>query len=156
MGFSMPKRMSCPRILPAREPILELMISLARCSKQQRIIVAGAKSAELMSELHRRGYYRAVSTAHCGLPAGQYDVAIVDWQQRSAKALATTLDWLVNFLTAAGMLVVWVDPQDAAANRALRAALESHGLAVEAGSIRTYGSAVSARPRETHPISKAA
>ena len=52
-----------------------------------------------MFELHRRGYIRVATTANCGLPAGQYDVALVDWRQRSIKALETTLDWLVDFLS---------------------------------------------------------
>jgi hypothetical protein len=108
------------RVQPAREPMLEVVMTLARRSKQQRIIIAGAKSAELMAELHRRGYHRAASTTTCGLPHGQYDAALIDWRQRSIKALATTLDWLVDFLTPTGVLVVWIDPQDSAGNRTVR------------------------------------
>jgi 4-hydroxy-tetrahydrodipicolinate synthase len=73
------------RLTPSGERIIEPMIALARCSKLQRIIVAGSKSPELMFELHRRGYVRVVTTANCGLPAEQYDVALVDWRQRSIK-----------------------------------------------------------------------
>src|SRR5262249_25700344 len=120
------------RLTPASERIIEPMIDLARCSKLKRIIVAGANSAALTFELHRRGYVRVATTAHCGLPAGQYDVALVDWRQRSIKALDTTLDWLVDFLSPAGVLIVLVDPQEPAANRKLRSALEKHGLIVEA------------------------
>ena len=87
------------RLIPAGERIIEPMLALARCSKLQRIVVAGSKSGELMFELHRRGYVRVATTANCGLPAGQYDVALVDWRQRSIKALETTLDWLVDFLS---------------------------------------------------------
>jgi hypothetical protein len=105
------------RLTPAGERIIEPMIELARCSKLDRIIVAGAKSAALMFELHRRGYVRVATTTNCGLPAGQYDVALVDWRERSIKALDTTLDWLVDFLGSAGALVVWIDPQESAANR---------------------------------------
>jgi hypothetical protein len=144
------------RLTSAGERIIEPMIVLARCSKLQRIIVAGSNSAELMFELHRRGYVRVATTANCGLPAGQYDVALIDWRQRSIKALDTTLDWLVDFLSTAGVLVVWVDPQEPAANRNLRSALERHGLAVEAGTLRKYGSAISARPCEISPVSKVA
>ncbi len=141
---------------PANERIIEPMIALARCSKLQRIIVAGAKSAELMFEMHRRGYVRVATTANCGLPAGQYDVALVDWRQRSVKALETTLDWLVEFIGPTGVLVVWVDPQERADNRTLRSTLERHGLIVEAGTIREHGSAVSAQRCEMNPISKVA
>lgn len=141
---------------PANEQIIEPMIALARCSKLQRIIVAGAKSAELMFEMHRRGYVRVATTANCGLPAGQYDVALVDWRQRSVKALETTLDWLVEFIGPTGVLVVWVDPQERADNRTLRSTLERHGLIVEAGTIREHGSAVSAQRCEMNPISKVA
>jgi hypothetical protein len=132
------------------------MIELARCSKLGRILVAGATSAALMFELHRRGYVRVATTANCGLPAGQYDVALIDWRERSIKALDTTLDWLVDFLGSAGVLVVWIDPQEPAANRKLRSMLEKHGLMVEAGTVREHGSAVSAQRSEMKPISKVA
>ena len=148
--------MSQSRLTPASERIIEPMIDLARCSKLGRIIVAGANSAALMFELHRRGYVRVATTANCGLPAGQYDVALVDWRGRSIKALDPTLDWLVDFLTPVGVLVVWIDPQEPAANRKLRATPEKHGLAVEAGTVREHGSAVSAQRFELKPISKVA
>jgi hypothetical protein len=86
----------------AGDRIIEPMLDLARCSNLNRIIVAGANSAALMFELHRRGYVRVATTANCGLPAGQYDVALVDWRERSIKALDTTLGWLLDFLTPAG------------------------------------------------------
>ena len=57
------------------ERIIETMIELARCSKLHRIIVAGSKGPHQMFELHRRGYNRVATTATCGLPRGQYDVA---------------------------------------------------------------------------------
>src|ERR1700730_11822183 len=141
-----------PHLTPASARIMEPMIALARRSKLQRIIVAGSKSAELMFELHRRGYARVATTSNCGLPAGQYDVALVDWRQRSIKAFETTLDWLMDFLSPAGVLVVWLDPQEPAANRNLRSVLERHGLIVEAGTIHESGSAVSARQCEMNPI----
>jgi hypothetical protein len=148
--------MTQSRIIPTAGRIIEPMIDLARCSKQQRIIVAGSKSAELMFDLHRRGYVRVATTANCGVPAGQYDVALVDWRQRSIKALETTLDWLVDFLGPAAALVVWIDPQEPAGNRTLRSMLERHGLVVEAGTIREHGSAVSTHRSEISPISKVA
>jgi len=83
-------------------------------------------------------------------------VALVDWRQRSIKALETTLDWLVDFLSPAGDVVVWVDPQEPAGNRKLRRALQAHGLTVEAGTIREHGSAVSAHRSDMTPISKVA
>jgi hypothetical protein len=129
----------------AGDRIIEPMLDLARCSNLNRIIVAGANSAALMFELHRRGYVRVATTANCGLPAGQYDVALVDWRERSIKALDTTLGWLLDFLTPAGGLTVWVDPQEPPANRKLRAMLEKHGLIIEAGTVREHGSAVLAR-----------
>ena len=143
-------------LIPAGERIIDAMLALARCSKQQRIILAGSKSAELMFELHRRGHVRVATTSNCGLPAGQYDVALVDWRQRSLKALETTLDWLVDFLSPGGIVVVWVDPQEPAGNRQLRRTLEAHGLMVEAGTIREHGCAVSAQRRGSTPFSKVA
>src|SRR3981189_2968310 len=80
------------------ESIAEALVVLARCSKQHRILVAGANGPQLMFQLYRRGYRRVATTATCGLPDGRYDVALVDWQDHSVKALATTLDWLPRLL----------------------------------------------------------
>jgi hypothetical protein len=132
------------------------MIALACCSKQHRIVVAGSKGVELMLELQRRGYARAAATANCGHPAGQYDVALVDWRRRTFKSLEIALDRLVKFLSPTGVLVVWVDPQKAAANEALRRSLEQRGFVIEAGTVHECGCAVSARRREMDPVRKAA
>jgi hypothetical protein len=78
--------------------IIDPMIVLAGCSMQSRIIVAGSKSTELMIELHRRGYLRAVATANCDRPAGQYEVALVDWRRRTPRELEATLVGSVSFL----------------------------------------------------------
>jgi hypothetical protein len=128
--------------------IVELMIALARCSNRQPIIVAGARSVELASELSRRGFVRVASTASCGLPAGQYDVALVDWRRRTLRALETRLDWFVDFLSPEGLLVIWTDPQKPAVRQGLCSKLEQRGLVIEDSAVREYGSAVSARRRE--------
>lgn len=141
---------------PAGDRIVDPMIALAGCSKQHRIVVAGSKGVELMLELQRRGYARTAATANCGRPAGQYDVALVDWRRRTFKTLEIALDWLVDFLSSAGLLVVWVDPQKAVANEALRASLEGRGFVIEAGNVHDCGCAVSARRRQMNPIRKAA
>jgi hypothetical protein len=140
----------------AGDRILEPMIALASCSKQHRIIVAGSKALELMLQLHRRGYARAAATANCGHPASQYDVALVDWRRRTFKTLEVSLDWLVDFLSPGGVLVVWVDPQKATATEALRLALERRGFVIEAGTVHECGCAVSARRRELSSFRKAA
>lgn len=148
--------MTQSRPTSANERIIEPMIALARCTQQDRIIIAGLKAIELMSVLQRRGYLRASATANCGHPARQYSVALVDWRQRSLQALETTLDWLVDYLSPAGVLVIWVDPQKPTANQNLRAALQRHGFRVEAGTAHEYGFALSARRFERNPIYKAA
>jgi hypothetical protein len=132
------------------------MIALARCSKLRPVIVAVSKSAELMFELHRRGHVRVATTANSGHPAGQYHVALVDWRQRTFKALETTLDWLVEFLSPADVLVVWVDPQKPAARQDLHSALERRGFVIEAGTAHDYGPAISARRCKVKPLPKAA
>ena len=109
-----------------------------------------------MLELHRRGYVRAAATANCGRPAGQYDVALVDWRRRTFKTLEIALDWLVEFLSPAGVLVVWFDPQKPTANQTLRLSLERRGFVIEGGTVYEYGCAVSARRRETNPVREAA
>jgi hypothetical protein len=58
--------------------IVDPMMAIANCSTRQHIVVVGAKSVELMMALHRRGYLLAAAAGNCGLPAGQYEVALVD------------------------------------------------------------------------------
>jgi hypothetical protein len=148
--------MTPSRAIPAGDRIIEPMIALACCSKQHRIVVAGSKGVELMLELHRRGYVRAAATANCGHPAGQYDVALVDWRRRTFKTLEIALDWLVEFLSPAGVLVVWFDPQKPTATQTLRLSLERRGFVIEGGTVNECGCAVSARRREMNPVREAA
>ncbi|WP_338691476.1 hypothetical protein V5279_34370 [Bradyrhizobium sp. 26S5] len=142
--------------ITAGDRIIEPMIALAGCTTQQRIVVAGSKSMELMFELHRRGYLRAAATGNCGRPAGQYDAALVDWRRRTLPALEPALDWLANFLSARAVPVVWVDAQKASANQSLRASLEQRGFVVEQGIVHQYGCALSARRSQAHPMQLAA
>src|SRR6202035_173508 len=144
--------MAPSRATPVGDRIIQPMIALAGCSKQHRIVVAGSKGVELMLELHRRGYVRAAATANCGHPAGQYDVALVDWRRRTFKTLEVALDWLVGVLRPAGVVVVGVDPQKATANETLRLSLEKRGFVIESGTVHECGCAVSARRREMNPI----
>ena len=148
--------MTPSRATPAGDRIIEPMIALACCSKQHRIVVAGSKGVELMLELHRRGYVRAAATANCGRPTGQYDVALVDWRRRTFKTLEIALDWLVEFLSPAGVLVVWFDPQKPTATQTLRLSLERRGFVIEGGTVNECGCAVSARRREMNPVREAA
>ncbi len=136
--------------------IIDPMIALAGCSTRHRIIVAGSKSMEMMLELQHRGYLRAAATGNCGRPAGQYDVALVDWRRRPFRTLETTLDWLVNFLSPTGILVVWVDAQKPMASQSLRASLEARGFVVMQGTVHECGSALSAQRQQTYPLQKAA
>ena len=136
--------------------IIDPMIALAGCSTKHRIVVAGSKSMEMMLELHRRGYLRAAATGNCGRPAGQYDVALVDWRRRTLHALETTLDWLVDFLSPSGVLVVWVDAQKPAANQSLRASLEKRGFVIEQDMVHECGCALAARRLQIHPLQRAA
>ena len=133
------------RLTPADQLIIEPLLALAGCSKLQRILILGGRAAEMMFELHRRGYARAATTRRCGQPAAQYDLAFVDWRQRSIRSLDATLSWLRAFLRDAGLMVVWIDPQEPAVNRRLNSILERNGLVVEAGTVLEHGSAVSAR-----------
>jgi hypothetical protein len=136
--------------------IVDPMIVLAGCSTQHRIVVAGSKSIELTLELQRRGYLCAAATANCGRPAGQYDVALVDWRRRSFNALETTLDRLVKFLRPDAMLLVWVDAQKPAGNQSLRASIEKRGFVIEQGTVHDCGCAVAARRQQAHPLQEAA
>jgi hypothetical protein len=145
--------MTRSRLVPTGDRILDRMITLSRCSEQQRIIVAGSKSIELTSELYRHGFIHVASAANCGQADGQYEVALVDWRRRTLQALETTLDWLVDFLSPAGLLLVWIDPQKPATRQGLYAGLERRGFL---RAVHDFGSAVSARRREERPMPKAA
>ncbi len=140
------------RITAAGERIVKPIIALAHCSKLARIIVTGANSAEAVTDLHRLGFARATTTLNCGLPAGQYDVVLLDGRQRSIKAVETTLDWAAD----AGVLIVWLDPRQSATARPLRSVLESHGFWIEAGTVHERGSAVAARRCDKGLISEVA
>jgi len=144
------------RITAAGERIVKPIIALAHCSKLARIIVTGANSAEAVTDLHRLGFARATTTLNCGLPAGQYDVVLLDGRQRSIKAIETTLDWVADFLSLTGVLIVWLDPLQLATGRPLRTLLESHGFRIEAGTVHERGSAVAARRCDKGLISEVA
>ena len=148
--------MTKSRLIRGNTLVIESMIGLAGCSKLQRILIASAQSVELMLELRRCGYVYAAGTANCGHPAGQYDVALVDWRQRTFRTLKKTLDWLTDFLSPTAVLAVWVDPQKPAANQEIRSALERRGFVVEAETVREDGTAFSARRYLQKPLSKAA
>ena len=123
----------------------ETMIGLARCSALDRIILAGSQSPHRMFELHRHGFIRVATTASCGLPRGQYNVALIDWQLPSIKALAATLDWLVHFLGPEGVLVIALDTREGRDSHKLRPVLAKLGFRVEAGTRCECGVAISAR-----------
>jgi hypothetical protein len=138
------------------EQIIATMIELARCSNRHRIIVAGSKGPRQMFELHRRGYNRVATTADCGLPRGQYDVALVEWQLHSIKALETTLAWLVHFLAPSSVLVIWIDSTEATNQRKLGSMLRKLGFALETGTRCEGGLAIAARRLEPKPQAIAA
>lgn len=144
------------RLVRGNERIIDWMIGLSGCSKLHRILVAGARSVELMFELRRYGYIHAAGAANCGRPAGQYDVALVDWRQRTLRTLERTLDWLVDFLCPKAVLVLWVDAQKPAVIQELRSTLERRGFVVEAVTVREDGATFSARRYQQNPLSKAA
>ena len=84
-----------------------------------------------MFELERWGYAHVASTANCGPPAEQYEVALIDWRRRTFRSLETTVDWLVDFLRPDGVLVVWTDRQKVQTRESVNAALERRGFIIE-------------------------
>jgi len=136
--------------------VIDPMIALAGYPTQQRIVIVGSKSMELMLELHRRGYLLAAAAGNCGRPSGQYDVALVDWRRRTLHALEPTMDWLMNFLSPCAALVVWVDAQKSAVNERLRASVEKRGFVIVQGTVHECGCALLARRSQAYPMQKAA
>jgi hypothetical protein len=127
--------------------ILDTMIELSQCSVEQRIILAGAAGSRRIPGWRRRGYCHVVTTATCRLRRGQYNMACVEWRRHSIKALEATLDWLVHFLSATGVLVIWIDAAISTARRRqeLQSAIERFGFHVETATRCENGFAVSAR-----------
>ena len=143
-------------VTPSASQIIEPMIQLACCSKSHRIVLAGSKGRELMFELHRRGYTRVATTATCGLPRGQCNVALIDWRLQSIMALERTLGWLVHFLAPAAVIVIWVDSSQRTGSRNLGSMLARLGFTIEAGTRCGEGFAVSARRRDAARMTVAA
>jgi hypothetical protein len=141
---------------PSDERIVDAMIQLARAAKSHRMIAAGSNSAEIFLELHRRGYPRVTTTRICLVPCGQYDVALVAWREQSIRTLETTLERLVHYLSAAGVLVVWIGPHERVPDQALWLAFGRLGFRIESGTSCENGIAIAARRLDSVPAAKAA
>ena len=142
--------------LPSDERIVDTMIQLARAAKLHRMIIAGANSADIFLELHRRGYPRVTTTKLCLQPCHQFDLALVAWREKSIKALETTLDRLVHYLSAAGILVLWTGTDERAANYPLGLVMQRLGFRIEVGTKCENGIAIVARRLESNPAAKVA
>jgi hypothetical protein len=127
------------------ECTIETMIELARCSRSHRILVSGPDGANRMFDLNRRGFKRVATTATCGLPRGQYDVAWIEWSQYSVKALETTLNWLVHFLAPKSALVIWIGSDAVTDKVRLESTVERLGFDIDAVTRSAHGLAMSAR-----------
>ena len=110
-----------------RSRIAGRLVELARAKKSNRLLVTGQATTEMLSALRRRGFANLFSTKTCGLPRGQFDVALIAWQDHSIKALETTLDWLVHFLGPTGALVIWVGSVELGAQQRLKMGLDRLG-----------------------------
>jgi hypothetical protein len=142
--------------IPSDERIVDAMIPVARAAKSHRVVVAGSNSSDVFRELHRRGFTRATTTKHCRVPRGQFDMALVSWREHSIKALATTLGWLVHFLSATGILVVWIGPHERMPIQSLSLVLGELGFCIALGTVCENGVAISARRLEPTPATKVA
>ena len=148
--------MTKSRFNPSDERIVDAFVQLTFATKLQRMIVTGPECAQTLLELHRRGYLRVTTTKLCGISCGQFDVALVAWRENSAKALETTLDGVVGFLSAGGVFVVWSAARERTFNQALRLALAKRGFRIESGTICENGVVISARRLESKPAALAA
>jgi hypothetical protein len=132
------------------------LIELARAKTSNRLIVTGDATTQLLAELRGRGFGNAFNIKNCGLPRGQFDVALVAWQHHSIKALETTLDWLVHFLSPTGALGIWVGSAELGSQQKLKMALDRLGFRIESGSRVEHGIAVCGRRLEIIRAAKAA
>jgi hypothetical protein len=138
------------------ERIVDAMIQLARATKSRRIIVAGAHSAEVFLELHRRGYPLVTTTKTCRIPCAQHDVALVVSADEPNESIEATLNRLVDFLSAAGTLAIWTGSHERAGSRKIRLALVKLGFRIEAGTSCEKGVVIAARRLSSAPAAKAA
>jgi len=138
------------------EPIVDSMIELARATTTHRIIVAGPHSAQVLGDLHRRGYARATTVKAARVPRGQHAVALVAWHGPPSRALEATLVQLVPFLSGSGVLVVRVGLRDPLLNQQLRVALGRLGFRIESGTSCGNGIVVAARRLDSMPAEVAA
>jgi hypothetical protein len=92
-------------------------------------------------------YVYVATTASSAVGVGEYNVALMDWRERSIKTLGSTLHWLLRSLDQDGVVVVWVDSSDPFAGT-IQSVLRKCGLTVEAGAVRDNGTVVSACCRE--------
>jgi hypothetical protein len=83
-------------------------------------------------------------------------VALVAWREQSIRTLETTLDRLVHYLSAAGVLVVWIGPHERVPDQALRLAFGRLGFRIESGTSCENGIAIAARRLDSVPAAKAA
>jgi hypothetical protein len=141
--------------IPFDERIVDTMIGLACAAKSHRIILAGPNSFEMFLELHRRGYPRVTTTRIPRAPCGQHDMAFIAWRAPSVRALEATLQGLVHFLSAAGVLVVWIGPHQTSV-RWLRLALENLCFRIESGACSESGIVLSARRLDSSPLARVA
>lgn len=148
--------MTQPIPIPLDERIVDAMIQLGRAVTSHRVVVGGTSSAELFRELHRRGYPRVTTASTCRFPRGQCDIALVAWPGHSSKALEGILDQLVQFLNAAGVLVVWIGSHEQLPNQMLRRTLDRLGFRIEAGTSCEDGVAISARRLASNAAAKVA
>lgn len=142
--------------IPSDERIVDVMLQLARAKKTQRLIVAGSNCPEVYPELHRLGYPHITTTRTTRIPCGQHDVALVASGHDSVDALEATLHGLVHFLSAGGVLVIWIGSQERMPDRKLRLALNRLGFRIESGTVCESGVAFAARRLESSPVAKAA
>ncbi|HUI96787.1 MAG TPA: hypothetical protein VLX44_13600 [Xanthobacteraceae bacterium] len=138
------------------ERIVDTMIELAHAAATHRIVVAGPQSAQVLGDLHRRGYVRSTTVRAARVSRGQHEVALVAWHGPPSRALEATLVQLVPFLSASGVLVVWVGLRDPLLNQQLRKTLARLGFRIESGTGCGNGIAVAARRLDSIPAAVAA
>ncbi len=136
--------------------IVDAMIELARAATSHRVIVAGPHGAQVLGDLHRRGYGHATTVKAARISRGQHEVALVAWHGPPSRALEATLAQLVPFLSASGVLVVWVALRDPLLNQQLRKTLARLGFRIESGTGCGNGLAVAARRIDSIPAAVAA
>lgn len=117
-------------ITPGIEQILDVMISLTRLTRPQRVIVTGGDSMALYLALRQRGFSRTTTPALCRYKHMPHVIGFIAGQH-SGAGIAADLEEISTYLTVNAGLALLAGSDESGLR--IRAKLERLGFRIEAG-----------------------